>query len=87
MNVFSSFFISDFELVTQQPEEMIKITSCRSQMFFKIGVFKNFAIFTEIPVLESQGCNFFFKMRFQHRPSPMNIAPPEADFVKSVYQY
>ena len=47
-------------------------------MFFKIGVLKNFAIFTETPVLEYHfnkvaGLNFI-KKRLQHRCFPVNNA-------------
>ena len=57
------------------------ITSSRSQMFFKIGFFINFAVFTGIPVLESlfnkvtgrQHCNFI-KKRLQPRWFLVNIA-------------
>ena len=55
--------------------------SCRSHMFFKIGVLKNFANFTETPMLESllnkvavlEAWNFI-KKRLQHRCFLVNFA-------------
>ena len=51
----------------------------RSEMFFKIGVLKNFAIFTEkylcwsLFLIKFQVCNFV-KKRLQHKCFPVNIA-------------
>ena len=53
--------------------------SNHSQMFFKIGALKNFAIFTgkclcwSLFLIKLQAYNFI-KKRFQHRGFPMNIA-------------
>ena len=53
--------------------------SSRLQMFFKLGVLKNFAIFTGIQLCwilflkKLQACNFN-KKRLQHKCLPANIA-------------
>ena len=56
----------------------LRLSACRSsrsQMFFKIGVLKNFAIFTGKHLCWSllQACNFI-KKRLQHRCFPVHIA-------------
>ena len=59
-----------------------KCRSSRSQMFFKIGVLRNFAIFTVkqlcwslflIKLQDRSSCNFI-KKRLQHRCFPVNTA-------------
>ena len=51
--------------------------SSRSEMFFEVGVLKNFAIFTgkhlEPLFIKLQACNFINK-RLQHRCFPVNSA-------------
>ena len=42
-------------------------------MFFKIGILKNFAIFTGNTCVEFSSCNFS-KKRLQHKSFPVNIA-------------
>ena len=56
----------------------LRLSACRSsrsQMFFKIGVLKKFAIFTGKHLCWSllQACNFITK-RLQHRCFPVHIA-------------
>ena len=55
-------------------EQIWTFRSSRSQMFFKVGVIKNSAIFAAIPVLDSVFNNVAGQKRLQHRSFLLKFA-------------